>query len=299
MSAGHSKSSPLGRPAIAPARGGKSKRARPAGGAAAIPSHGRDSETSLARRVTRWALSFTAAGYAMSVLLHAAALAFLSLIVVAATEKDESFTTTIIESDDDVSEFVEVIDTRMEVVGSESPPVEVPQMRVPETTELVEPVLSDELINRLAVSSGEGSGEPAGSESPGGGIPRGRNAVTKGSFTAWTVPDDPAPYKPYYIVIEIKVPENVRRYPLSDLKGELVGTDNWRQSLPWEPRDPTATRVQRRGRIVAVTPKDNLPIKNGRAQVLIRVQAADPEVQDTIQIESRMLNESQKLMIEF
>ena len=112
----------------------------------------------------------------------------------------------------------------------------------------------------------------------GGGAPK--NAVTKGSFTVWTVPEDPEPGQDYVIVIEIKLPEKVQRYPLKDLSGMVVGTDGWRQAIPG--------KSQGFARVV-----------DHRTQLEIRVPGAPRLVRDTIRIRSRILKEQQVLTIVF
>ncbi len=55
------------------------------------------------------------------------------------------------------------------------------------------------------------------------------NATTRGSFTVWTVPRDPAPGQSYQVFIEVKLPPSVGDYQQSDLRGKVIGTDGYEQ----------------------------------------------------------------------
>ena len=112
-------------------------------------------------------------------------------------------------------------------------------------------------------------------------VPQGGKVVTKGSFTAWTVPADPAPGQNYLIVIQIELPDDVRRFPKRDLIGSIViGTDGYRQAIPDNPRG-------------------FLPTKERQAQMVIPVPGAANLVRDTIQLQSKILKEKQTLQIVF
>lgn len=116
--------------------------------------------------------------------------------------------------------------------------------------------------------------------------PNGGQAVTKGSFTVWTEPPDPFPNQPYFVVIQLRLPENLTVYPKSDLKVDVVGSDTFHLQLP----DP------RRGLKLLGT----LPVVDGKAQLVIPIPGAPSLVRDLIRIESReILHEKQTLRIEF
>ncbi|MEM7812790.1 MAG: hypothetical protein AAF532_15040 [Planctomycetota bacterium] len=104
--------------------------------------------------------------------------------------------------------------------------------------------------------------------------------VTAGSFTAYTFPPTPFAGQPYLIVIEIKVPDHISRYPRADLSGQVVGTDQYRQPLPG--RGPSV-----------------LPRKERTAQLAVAVPGARVDVEDTITIASRILKERQTLTLKF
>ncbi|MEO1994035.1 MAG: hypothetical protein ABGZ17_02030, partial [Planctomycetaceae bacterium] len=130
-------------------------------------------------------------------------------------------------------------------------------------------------------------------------IPKGGKAVTRGSFTAWTVPEDPVPGQQYRIVIQVKLPPQMKRYRLSDLAGRVVGTDRYQQELPVDEERPSATRIMRRGKLVTVRRSDLLPIRDNTVELIIFIPGAENLVRDTIHIESKILKEKQTLEIVF
>ncbi|WP_145265815.1 hypothetical protein [Calycomorphotria hydatis] len=140
-----------------------------------------------------------------------------------------------------------------------------------------------------ANSSGNGIGDSVGDGGGelGGGLkfalPK-SGAVTKGSFTAWTIPEDPIPGQNYSIIIQIKLPENLEKklrfFPLRDLSGMVRGTDGYMQRLPG-------------------VGFSRLPIKEGVVQYPILVPGAARLVKDKIKVRSKMLQEVQELELEF
>ena len=105
-------------------------------------------------------------------------------------------------------------------------------------------------------------------------------AVSKGGFTAWTEPPDPAPGENYLIIIQIKLPPTLKRYPRKDLSGKVIGTDGYEQDI----------RGQTEG---------YLPIKGNETQLVVQLPGAARLVKDRIDIKSKMLKEAQILEIEF
>jgi hypothetical protein len=111
----------------------------------------------------------------------------------------------------------------------------------------------------------------------------GKKAVTEGSFTVWTVPDDPLPGENYLILIEVKLPEKVLRYPRSDISGLVTGTDGWRQPLP--------------GNAAPVHPY--LPVEDHTVQLQVEVPGGGRRVEDVVKVRSRLLKEEQVLKLVF
>lgn len=129
--------------------------------------------------------------------------------------------------------------------------------------------------------------------------PDGARIVRKGSFSAWTVPADPVPEMEYRIVIQVRLPDGIRRYRARDLSGEVEGSDKYRQTIPWDSRWPNVTLTIRNGKLVPVRKSDFLPVRNRVAQLVIRVPPAKKLVRDKIRVQSRMLKEEQVLEIVF
>ncbi|HEX6984898.1 MAG TPA: hypothetical protein VF170_05955, partial [Planctomycetaceae bacterium] len=137
-------------------------------------------------------------------------------------------------------------------------------------------------------TSSDGSGDGPAFE-----LPKGGNAVQQGSFTAWTVPEDPRVGQDYVIVVEVTLPEGTKQYTRRDLAGQLVGTDGYKVAIP-DGREfnglgwtrPKRTPVFRR--------------EGDKARIVFFVRGAHQAlVRDTILIRSRLLDEQQKLQIVF
>lgn len=125
--------------------------------------------------------------------------------------------------------------------------------------------------------SGSGDGDGTGMALPAVNIPK--YAVTKGSFSVWTDPKDPVPGISYEIVIQFRLPANIKKYRGSDLSGIVIGTDKYRQPIQLGNR--------------------TFPVEDGSVQVRVRVPGADRLVRDTIRVESKLLREKQEIEIEF
>lgn len=131
-------------------------------------------------------------------------------------------------------------------------------------------------------------------------------AVTVGSFTAWADPANPAERQDYTIFIEVKLPSNGSplSYTKEDLSGLLIGTDGYTQAieqsfapiqmatLPFDvPFQPSSQPT--------FDPKGQFVVNGNIAKISFMVPGADRKVQDTIQIRSKLLNESQTVSLVF
>ncbi len=232
-------------------------------------------------RLKRWFISFAAVGYGVSLMVHFAILLILSMVFFTIDQLDKRMVINATEGEKDVLP-VEEIDTRLDVAGGseqQTPPqfqiVQTPvsEMAAPEFPEFADP---------SSAAGGKGAGDSSGDGNGQGGlnIRVGNNAVTKGSFTAWTVPEDPAPGQNYMIMIRIKLPDKVRRYPRRDLSGMVTGTDGYRQPIPGSTRG-------------------YLPTKDRESLLTIPVPGAQRLVEDSIEIRSKLLDEKQSLKIVF
>jgi len=263
-------------------------------------------------RFRRWLAGFSAKGLAGSFLFHclmAIVLIVLSILFhwdIPGIRGNDAFSTLLSESDQEQVVLDDAIDTKLEDAGGENQLVELPQLRVIQTTtQSPRTDVTVDLDKALAsaMGQGEGSTDKAGD---GGGVrfavPEKGRAVTKGSFSVWTIPADPVPRQDYRIVIEVKLPSRIHRYRASDLSGRVVGTDLFRMAIPWDKFWPDrAIRAGSRGRFIRVRKGKGsyLPVKKNRAQLMILVPGAAALVKDTIRIRSKLLKEQQTLHIVF
>lgn len=130
-------------------------------------------------------------------------------------------------------------------------------------------------------------------------MPESGLAITRGSFTAWTEPAHPAPSQNYLIIIQIRLPNDVTRYRLSDLAGQVEGTDNYRQSIPYDKDAPMASGVSTPDGLRLVKTSEIVDVVDNKVQLAIRVPGASRLVRDTIRIRSKRLKESQELILVF
>lgn len=133
----------------------------------------------------------------------------------------------------------------------------------------------------VGAGEGDGAGDGAGVAVPAINIP-GR-AVTKGSFSAWTEPEDPEPLQRYVICIVVRLPGNFEKstkYRLRDISGLVIGTDGYKQYIRFK---PTQTSL----------------IQDGAVQIDVSVPGASRLVRDTIRIESKLLKEKQVIQLVF
>ena len=132
----------------------------------------------------------------------------------------------------------------------------------------------------VGAGSGTGEGDGTASELAAPMLRVPGNAVTKGSFTAWTEPEDPVPFESYVIIIRVKLPPKVENYRARDISGMIIGTDGWKQPI----RFPSSKVLH--------------PVE-GVVDFQITVPGAWKRVRDTVRIESKMLKEKQVLNLEF
>jgi len=242
------------------------------------------SEGLATRRESPWSRWLTisglaARGYGVSLLMHLAVIVVMSLIILDhVTQNPLAMSLSMSEGDRPGVEFDDQIDTRIAQGNDQPLLLEMPKL---ETASSIRPQFA-----RSPAAAGGPTGDPNGNPESGFSdgfqfaMPRGGGAVIKGNFAAWTVPTDPAPGETYKIIIQIRLPEHVRTYPLNDLSGMVEGTDLYRQTIP-------------------TTVRGTLPVKNHQTQLVIDVPGATALVKDIIVIRSRVLNEKQELEIVF
>ncbi len=263
---------------------------------------------SLKEKVLIWFAGFTATGYLISLLFHSTALTIMAIVIVGGIPGNQDFSTLASLDDEESLALNGPLDTRIdEEAGGKTTEFNVMQP-VKTITGENESVLK-EIEADFSMHLGKGDGESDGDGKGNGGgefklKPMG-NAVTVGSFTAWTVPKDPDLNEDYLIIIQVKLPRNYRssRYRASDLSGMVIGTDNHRQAIPWDVRWPNSTFSQtEKGDLKIVNKKRGglLPLKKRVAQLVVKVPGSKiPATRDTIRIESKILKEKSTLEIVF
>lgn len=165
-------------------------------------------------------------------------------------------------------------------------------------------------INKLAAEEGRGgnaSGSGTGDTDGGakkGGARVGRNAVTRGRFTVWSVPSNPDVLQSYLIGIRVQLPEKVKRFRVDDLSGMVSGDkDGHRQTIPHD-RQWGPPKVRYRGKFINLRKTGYVPVRTERgkkyATIYIWVPGSQiPKTTDTVRIRSKMLNDEQRLKIVF
>ncbi len=240
-------------------------------------------------RLRQWFRSEDAKAVAVSAVFHALLLVALSLIAVHVQRPSQPFSTVVSEGDEPGVDLAGADETRIEVPSVEVSGAQVPQLRqlpVPTdqahrsalTTELAQSVESlADTLQQLGQGGGqEGLADGVGFRMPGSG-----KVVRKGRFAAWTVPEDPAPYEDYLIVVQVQVPRQLRNYDGRDLSGYMYGTDGYTTPIGFY-------RGRYYGKFI-----------RGANQLVIRIPGAEKNVRDVIHVESRLLREKQELEIVF
>jgi len=233
-------------------------------------------------RLVRRVVGAAAVGYGASLLVHLLLLLSLSMVVVAGTGLDQLAIFAGLSEDAGTSneKFDEIFDTKMDLPPGETDVLSISALdrsSDSETAHLQPSLASVSAAGAEGGAEGDGEAEETGHKFA---MPTGGNVVTEGSFTAWTIPEDPAPGEKYTIVIQIKLPQRIKSYRSSDLSGTVVGTDRYRQELP------------------GLQPKF-LPVRKSSVQLEILVPGASELVQDTIRIRSRLLKEERELKLVF
>ncbi|MFO0976376.1 MAG: hypothetical protein U0996_08250 [Planctomycetaceae bacterium] len=131
-------------------------------------------------------------------------------------------------------------------------------------------------------------------------VPKNGLAVTKGSFTAFTIPAFPRANERYSIVIEVRLPAEVKKYRVNDLSGKVVGSDGYEQKLPYDSRTPGAAGYPTEGgKVLRLEASTMLDVIDNKVQIVISVPGGKRMVKDAITIRSRRLKEEQELELVF
>jgi hypothetical protein len=233
--------------------------------------------------VRRWISDQGMIGIGVSLLVHALALLILACIFVSQVRKvDEVSLWGTAGNSDEVSDTVIETDLPGDIDAGESAPLQMTS--VSEALDSIGPhgtVAESMRVGGLGGGNGHGQGESgdgsgmgvAGPKVPG-------HAQTKGSFSAWPDPRDPKPGEDYFIVIQIRLPKNITKYRGSDVSGNVIGTDGYRQAIRFKPNE-------------------TLDVEDGAVRMRIFVPGAARLIRDTIRVESKLLKEKQTFEIEF
>lgn len=132
-------------------------------------------------------------------------------------------------------------------------------------------------------------------------VPESGFAVTKGSFTAWTVPEAPEPGETYRIVIQVKLPDKVETYRLSDLIGKVTGTDGYVQGIPYDrdKRFAVSYTNEDKQEVIIESRSERIDVRNNKIQLVVIVPGARRLVKDTIKIKSKRLREDHEITLVF
>lgn len=219
-------------------------------------------------QLNRWVQEGGGAGFGVSVLVHAVLLLLMSLWILHLPQDEELITTV---EQTDMADVASIKDVDLDV---DLKPVIEEQINKPdfEPAPLSMPDLG---IGSLASSLDSKAAGGLALKIP-------SQAVTKGSFTVWTVPEDPKPGERYMIMIQLKLKNNIKRYPRRDLSGNVVGTDGYKDYFG----GPTESGyVTVNGDTVTI---EACPVP-GAAQL----------VKDVIKVESKILKEKQTIELVF
>ncbi len=237
-----------------------------------------DSETerelTFSEKFKRWIVGFAATGLGISLIIHILLLLGFSLYIIRTDQAEEFVLSSNIAPGEEELNFEEIVDVRLDVPEPSDSPDQL-NLLTSQPTEMI-------TVPSFLEKQGEGkAGEQFGFR-----IPTGGNVVSKGSFTAWTVPQDPEPRQDYLIIIQIKLPAKIKRYRQEDLSGFLVGDDGY-----------TTPIGEYRGNKFPKRFYGKFDMK--AKQFMIKIPGAAAKVKDEIRIESRILKEKQKLVIVF
>lgn len=138
--------------------------------------------------------------------------------------------------------------------------------------------------SKEAVPYKSGNVEPApkpATKAPAIGVPD--RAIKAGNFFAWTEPEDPAPFEEYDIFVKVVLQaDQIASYTSSDIRGQVVGTDDFFVVFGG-----------------AITAGPNFKIQEDGALFKVPIPGGGLTVQDTINVSSIILKENQTIVLEF
>lgn len=270
-----------------------------------------ESDVSSAVEFWTWLKSSAGSACGASLLAHIFLIVVMSFVAFGSRTSPEPFSTILSEPEGDYApiQFTGVTDlSEVASGGSKTLNAALTDLNADSLRPTATPELSANAARLAGGKGGDGDGAGMGdNEGDGFGdgegflfkMPKGGKAVLKGSFSAWTVPEDPSPGETYMIVIRIKLPAEAKLFRVSDVVGSVTGTDNFSLLIPFDKQRPGLTVTERKGNVVAVKVGEYLPIVDGHVQLMVKVPGAAQAVRDTIEIKSKLLKESQRLELVF
>ena len=233
--------------------------------------------------VKRWISNQGMIGIGVSLLVHALMLLILACFLVGKVSKvDEVSLWGTAGNSDEVGDTIIETELPGDIDAGESAPLQM--TNVSQALDSIGPhgtIAESMRVGGLGGGNGHGQGESGDGNGMGVAGPRvPGHAQTKGSFSAWPDPRDPKPGEDYFIVIQIRLPKNITKYRGSDVSGNVIGTDGYRQAIRFKPNE-------------------TLEVEEGAVQMRIFVPGAARLIRDTIRVESKILKEKQTFEIEF
>lgn len=231
----------------------------------------------------RWLGTDALGSYAISIVLHLLVAMLLSLAVFHKELKEAAFTTLLAQNSDQFSNDV-LDDTLVTVDTSGGQTGEVERdLFTAKSVSALSPLSTSALSDGLDLDSvnkdgnGKGNGIGDGLNLGGFQMPEAGKTVKKGSFTVWTVPHDPAPGQSYKIIIQVQYKKPGQKLVQSDIRGSVRGTDRFQREI-----SPNTTTIYPEAK-----------------QLVLEIPGALDRVQDTIEVHSTLLRETQRLKIVF
>ena len=238
--------------------------------------------TSLRDARARMQRYFDAVGFGSSLGVHLLILLVLWFWLLPQIPKDEPMIVSSMGNNSEGPLFEDIPDLEIEVTEINR---DVPTLTVDSASQALS---VNSLLAVAGGTAGEGNSSGVGFPRPGSG-----RVFSKGSFTAWTIPDDPEPYKPYLIIIQVRLPNSITKYSQNDISGQLVGDDGYETPIgSWR-----GGRISRQGE--NFDKKYYGDFDMAAKQFVIKIPGGKQKVKDRIEIESNILKEKQVIIIEF
>ncbi len=266
-----------------------------------------DSDDEAAVSIKEQLKSTEAIGYYISALVHVVAYSAMALVFAYFTVWAEEPNVAPIRASlddfnrlDEQPKFEEVGEIDLGSPSSESS-VQSLNNLIQESENAKDKTALQDLLPSLNAISASGVGGEADDDSFKFRVPESGFAVTKGSFTAWTVPESPKPAERYRIIIQVRLPDGVTSYRLNDLVGKVTGTDGYTQGIPFDldKRFAVSYTNEDRKEVIIKSRSERIQVRNNKIQLVVLVPGAQRLVKDTIKLKSKRLREDHELTLVF